>query len=66
MIKSITDNAGSLSDRQENPMDRDLCLTEYERQVRQAHGLTSEGQQAANEGQDGAGIMGNSFNYFGS
>ena len=40
--KSITDNGSSLTDRQSNIMDRELNLTEYERQVRLAHGLNSE------------------------
>ena len=50
--KSLTENASSLkTDEKGNALDRELNLTEYERQVRQAHGLGSDRFSAANGSQ---------------
>ena len=42
MTKSITDGDGSQS-RQENILEKELNLTEYERMIRRQHGIITDG-----------------------
>ena len=49
MSKSLTDNEGSAADKT-NVLERELNLTEYERNVRAAHGLPSRASEDIDAG----------------